>query len=449
MSILMAGCSGDTTAPPPNRPNDNSGLAQGTINPAVGGFEVKFRAPCGVDETGVVWFFIRGTNVRYDDGIGALLVDITVTNHTRCAFHEPVWLTFVDLLPEGVTVLNPDNGENGPGAAILCEFENDDAMWTPLEESIPRTIQFGVDPGVSIGFAARVDVGADSTTGSIGGIVWHDADKDGVIDPGEPGIGGVLITMESTDGPEVLWRTLTEADGSYRFDNLHSGHYAVTHNPQYGCEPTTPTTINVILVEQNGTVGDFMDANFGCARQTRPPTIEVGDDVEVSGQYQSRPHHIVAKVIDVYKCGWPLDDRDRGDEGDIPCIAIPSELMGPVNAVNLDRRALQVMGAWVVFDSIPDDTTISWGVTDPRTIGDLDLKDVEPGDRVRVRVSRVSTNLRFFVGIGLWTWPAEDDRVHGAVEEVIWMPPGPPSGITVLGTYVVITGETVINIKRR
>ena len=36
--------------------------------------------------------------------------------------------------------------------------------------------------------------------GSIGDFVWHDLDFDGLQDPGEPGIQGVLVVLEDTAG---------------------------------------------------------------------------------------------------------------------------------------------------------------------------------------------------------------------------------------------------------
>ena len=105
----------------------------------------------------------------------------------------PIGLTFVSFAPTDVTVENPDNDKNGPGASIVFEFENEDLRWTPGEKSLPRTTHFGVDEGVPFGFIAQVVIPDDTTTGTIGGIVWNDIDKDGEIDNDEPGIGGAVV----------------------------------------------------------------------------------------------------------------------------------------------------------------------------------------------------------------------------------------------------------------
>ena len=56
-----------------------------------------------------------------------------------------------------VEILNPDNDIHGPGAAIVFEFANDDAMWTPGEESFPRV--FFLTPSVNPDGAKQVELG--------------------------------------------------------------------------------------------------------------------------------------------------------------------------------------------------------------------------------------------------------------------------------------------------
>lgn len=68
--------------------------------------------------------------------------------------------------------------------------------------------------------------------GTIGTTLWNDADGDGTQDPGEAGIGGVLVNLlADTTGngiPDtVIATTTTEADGSYLFSSLPEGDYSV------------------------------------------------------------------------------------------------------------------------------------------------------------------------------------------------------------------------------
>lgn len=62
--------------------------------------------------------------------------------------------------------------------------------------------------------------------GSLGDRVWWDQDKDGVQDPGEPGLPGA--TVELWQGSTLIGTQQTVADGYYLFTGLESGPYQVT-----------------------------------------------------------------------------------------------------------------------------------------------------------------------------------------------------------------------------
>ncbi len=77
--------------------------------------------------------------------------------------------------------------------------------------------------------------------GSLAGLVYVDGNDDGVRQSTEPGLGGIVITLSGTtaDGQDICaWRAAldpsqtctvtTKADGSYIFDNLPKGTYALT-----------------------------------------------------------------------------------------------------------------------------------------------------------------------------------------------------------------------------
>ena len=474
LAVVYAGC-GDSVQPIENEQNNPSGLIAGEIDAAGGSFE--YSTDTAGDPANPVPgpFIIRGTNIHYVDSLSALSADITVEHRCRCEFPEPIGMTFVTLLPHGVTVQNPDNGEHGPGAAIVFEFENDDGVWSPFEESLPRTVLFGVDRGVSIGFVARIDIGMDPDLGSIGGLVWHDQNRNGVIDPDEPGIAGVVINMYRTDGPEstmppeILWRAVTSRDGSYRFDKLDAGHYEVQKMPTDGLEPTTPTKIQVFLVEEDGIVGDFLMANFGCVPVGPPrPVIEKGDFVDVWGsEYVSRPVHVVtARFVQVTKCNGDRPTASAfmpafvsGDITDIDVCDLPvGALMGPVTDINRDERILWVMGTPVHFDTIPtdtipDDSTIAPGMPsqgDPLPGEKIDFEDAEIGDNVTVFAFNDPSH-RTLDGLQLFKITAETFapiyEVHGKVDEILMTTDRVISGFVAMRTRVHITNLTQIKVR--
>ena len=64
---------------------------------------------------------------------------------------------------------------------------------------------------------------------SLAGVVYLDSNNNGVRDGGEPPLAGVVIALTGTTPAGAVNRTATtQADGSYRFDDLLAGTYAAT-----------------------------------------------------------------------------------------------------------------------------------------------------------------------------------------------------------------------------
>ncbi len=139
----------------------------------------------------------------------------------------------------------------------------------------------------------------DNNTGTaaIGDKIWHDADADGVQDPGEPGIGGVTVTIYSdsngdgtidpaTDSPvfaatdqngNLGGTTTTEEDGTYIFTNLPAGEYVVVVDPtsagiaskdqtgdpdEYGMPATNPDNMSDPILAAPGDVILVIDFGY-------------------------------------------------------------------------------------------------------------------------------------------------------------------------------------------
>jgi len=62
---------------------------------------------------------------------------------------------------------------------------------------------------------------------SIGDLVWNDADKDGIQDPGENGIEGVIVNLYKSGETVSLKSTKTDKSGKYLFANLEPGSYQI------------------------------------------------------------------------------------------------------------------------------------------------------------------------------------------------------------------------------
>ncbi len=88
---------------------------------------------------------------------------------------------------------------------------------------------------------------------SLSGLVYRDDNDNGIPEAGEPGIGGVTITLTGTDdlGNSVVLTTTTSITGFYRFDNLRPGTYTVSE--------TQPTAYNDGRDRAGSAGGDLSD----------------------------------------------------------------------------------------------------------------------------------------------------------------------------------------------
>jgi hypothetical protein len=339
--VAVVGCASDT--PTAANLSDDPDLATGPLQPQGQGFAIEFTAAGSSAAPVSGPFVLYGDSLRYVAELGALAVDLRVENRSRSAYPEPVALTFTRLLPDSVRVRDADNGVEGPGAAIVFGFANDDGMWTPLETSLPRTVHFAVGEGIAVAFHARLDVGSDARPGSIAGLVWDDRDGDGIVGRGEPGLEGVVVNLvdpdnpfEDGDGPaENLRFAVTGADGRYRIGDLEAGFYTlrVVLPPAY--EPTTPTAVHVVLVARDGAVSSFLDADFGLRSGGEPVMVlEAVADATVRAD-------LPARANDNYGCD-PVVAVGNGRDGQPDLIRglVRFELPVFIRAVEVRRARL-------------------------------------------------------------------------------------------------------------
>nr|NIV36670.1 DUF11 domain-containing protein [Anaerolineae bacterium] len=110
---------------------------------------------------------------------------------------------------------------------------------------------------VTLGQSHRVDFGdmlTDSGFASIYGTVYNDADGDGVRDADEPGIPGVLVTL---DGAIT---TTTDIHGCYTFSTAVAGTHTVVETDRAGYFSTTPNEAHVDVMLGHGHQVEFGDA---------------------------------------------------------------------------------------------------------------------------------------------------------------------------------------------
>ncbi|WP_410644027.1 SdrD B-like domain-containing protein [Amycolatopsis sp. lyj-346] len=155
----------------------------------------------------------------------------------------------------------------------------------------------GCAPVVQLGLRKRenltLDAGLVAPPNRLGDFVWADTNRNGLQDPGEPGVPDVPVVLKDGDGKQVA-ATKTGPDGNYLFDGLPDGSYQVCFDrtkvpsqyagwqwtkpaagddgkdsdadPATGCAPVVQLgvgkrenlTLDAGLVEPRNRVGDFV-----------------------------------------------------------------------------------------------------------------------------------------------------------------------------------------------
>ena len=96
---------------------------------------------------------------------------------------------------------------------------------------------------------------------TISGFVYEDNSNDGIRDPGEAGIEGVIITLIDSDG-NIVAQTRTDANGRYEFDGIPPGDYAIveTQPTDYFDGIDSPGRIGERFVGRPGEDGDSIQS---------------------------------------------------------------------------------------------------------------------------------------------------------------------------------------------
>ncbi len=122
-----------------------------------------------------------------------------------------------------------------------------------------------------------------SAVGDIQGTKWHDADNDGVQDPGEPGIAGVTVFVDlnedglHNDGEPF---DITDAEGNYVIGGLAYGTYRIAEMLDEGWEQTYPGTPNYHTVTIDSTSEPLTTVTLDFEELAHS-----GDDIEI-GTYE-------------------------------------------------------------------------------------------------------------------------------------------------------------------
>ncbi len=168
----------------------------------------------GVENVVVNLFDCDGNFIKSEttDASGYYLFDLLLPGEYQIQFD-------ISGLPEGcaITLQNQGDDDEADSDANLAGF-------TPCIELGPGEKNHTVDAGVL-------------PLASIGDMVFHDLDADGLMEAGEAGIENVRVELYDAEG-NLVGTAFTDANGKYLFDNLYPGDYYVKFYSPDGFELT-------------------------------------------------------------------------------------------------------------------------------------------------------------------------------------------------------------------
>lgn len=213
-----------------------------------------------------------------------------------------------NVLPDTEYTIRLDNpadyGAGGPldTASFFPSTANATSAATDLDDAIDADATlvggstYGTDrfPRISVPALSpgqnnhTFDFGFGPASVSVGDTVWLDSDQDGVLDSGEVGIPGVVLSILKADGSPVtdinntpVSSTTTDANGRYSFANLPAGQYKVTATAPSGVVLTTSA---LTLTSANLTIGSSdQSLDFGFLRRRCRWVISCGGTRIVTG----------------------------------------------------------------------------------------------------------------------------------------------------------------------
>ena len=298
---------------------------------------------------------IQGVVVTLEDAAGNLLMMQPTDGN---GFYEFAPLCAGDYvvnlepttIPEGVVPTSADVGDDA--------FDSDAP---PVMVSLPDDDTH--EPTIDFGFNSPC-------AGSIGDFVWQDLNRDGVQDPGEPGIAGVQVLLSSPNGA-VLAETTTDGAGGYLFQGLCAGDYVVDLDAD-----TLPPDFDPSPVDVGNNDATDSDA--------RPASVSLGDDVSSNPTtdfgFNSPCTGSVGDFV------WQDLDRDGLQDLDEPGIQGVSLILAEATAGTIGMATTDARGHYSIMGLCAGDYELSVDVTtvpkgfesSPIDQGDDDAFDSDP-----------------------------------------------------------------------
>ncbi len=187
------------------------------------------------------------------------------------------------IAPDGQVFRN----DNPSGNREWERFRVDTAPFDPavmdyhtdsLPAGIYQVIVYGVDLGNSKNFRFFTNIAGVGSSGeviinvpippehfcSVGDFVWEDLNRDGIQDPGEPGLPGVVLRLINDLGYPVD-NVVSDENGFFLFNTIPSGAYTIAIDAASLPSGMATTTQNLPFPIHLAHGDRFRDADFGFA----------------------------------------------------------------------------------------------------------------------------------------------------------------------------------------
>lgn len=163
----------------------------------------------------------------------------------------------------------------------------------------------------------------------ISGTIWDDYNGNGVMEPGEPGLAGVILSLLDEFGsPTAIPNATTDVDGYYEFTGVTPGNYYVVYGLPSGYTVTTDSDgvdgSNSMFV----TVSSGQTTNANVGMMIPPPPIVSGiiwedtDGDGIIGIGESRLTGITVSLLD--EAGAPTGLTATSDVDGIYTFNLPA-----------------------------------------------------------------------------------------------------------------------------
>ena len=224
----------------------------------------------------------------------------------------------------------------------------------------------------------------DYVLGSLGDKVWLDdgagggTAKDGIQDPGEEGVEGVLVTLLDVSGQPILdpagepVTTITDENGEYQFVGLPEGEYKILvgkpdqylfTDPDLGGDDASDSDINIAtsISDQTYSIGPNTDDQTADAGLIEVDMGDLPDEYDTKRMEDGPAHGLdgvtfLGNSVDGEGNGQPTDNA-TGDDAldgidDEDGVVFLSPLMPGTNAdIRVEPSADGYLNGWIDFDS--------------------------------------------------------------------------------------------------